>query len=139
MREGVVAGLEPFIDTIVVCTLTALVILSTGVWQRGAEAVLLDEPSFAQSGGAWSPGMTRISEREEGSFTTGESVFLIVHADHNARSANSLHRIDGNILVAENGDVYVEWSTLESVAEPEVHDRGYLRKLRRCDADRKGV
>lgn len=124
VREGIVAGLEPFLDTIVVCTLTALVILSTGVWQRGAEAVLIDEPSFTQSGTAWSADMTRISEREEGAFATGESVFLVVHADHNARSANSLHRIDGNILVAENGDIYVEWSTLESVAKPEVHDRG---------------
>ena len=32
-REGVVALLGPFIDTIVICTLTALVILTTGVWQ----------------------------------------------------------------------------------------------------------
>src|SRR5690606_34884392 len=29
VREGVVAGLEPFIDTLVVCTLTALVILTS--------------------------------------------------------------------------------------------------------------
>ncbi len=35
VSEGVVAGLEPFIDTIVVCTLTALVILSTGALTRG--------------------------------------------------------------------------------------------------------
>lgn len=34
VREGVVAGLEPFIDTCLVCTLTALVILSTGTWNR---------------------------------------------------------------------------------------------------------
>jgi len=40
IREGVVAGLEPFIDTIVVCTLTALVILTTGVWNRGHEVDL---------------------------------------------------------------------------------------------------
>lgn len=32
VREGVVALLEPFIDTIVVCTMTGLVIISTGVW-----------------------------------------------------------------------------------------------------------
>ncbi len=34
VREGVVAGLEPFIDTCLVCTLTALVILSTNTWNR---------------------------------------------------------------------------------------------------------
>ncbi|MGY6558231.1 MAG: alanine/glycine:cation symporter family protein [Nitritalea sp.] len=33
IREGLIAMLGPFIDTIVVCTLTALVILMTGVWQ----------------------------------------------------------------------------------------------------------
>ncbi len=38
VREGIVAGLEPFIDTIIVCTLTALVILSTGAWNRSAAA-----------------------------------------------------------------------------------------------------
>ena len=32
VSEGVVALLEPFIDTIVICTMTALVILTTGVW-----------------------------------------------------------------------------------------------------------
>lgn len=42
VREGVVAGLEPFIDTIVVCTLTALVILSTGAYNRGPEVELND-------------------------------------------------------------------------------------------------
>lgn len=34
VSEGVVALLEPFIDTIVICTLTALVILVTGVWDE---------------------------------------------------------------------------------------------------------
>lgn len=33
IREGLIAMLGPFIDTIVVCTLTAFAILLTGVWQ----------------------------------------------------------------------------------------------------------
>ena len=32
VSEGMVAILEPFIDTIIICTLTGLVILSSGVW-----------------------------------------------------------------------------------------------------------
>lgn len=32
--EGVVAILEPFIDTVVICTLTGLVLLSSGVWKE---------------------------------------------------------------------------------------------------------
>ncbi|MEZ5599319.1 MAG: amino acid carrier protein [Pseudomonadales bacterium] len=34
VSEGMVAILEPFIDTIVICTLTGLVILSSGVWTQ---------------------------------------------------------------------------------------------------------
>ncbi|MCH9687498.1 MAG: sodium:alanine symporter family protein [Deltaproteobacteria bacterium] len=34
VSEGVVALLEPFIDTIVICTMTALVIVMTGVWSE---------------------------------------------------------------------------------------------------------
>jgi AGCS family alanine or glycine:cation symporter len=37
VSEAVVAGLEPFIDTLVVCTLTALMILSTGALTRGGD------------------------------------------------------------------------------------------------------
>ncbi|MTI86399.1 MAG: sodium:alanine symporter family protein [Balneolaceae bacterium] len=39
VREGVVALLEPFIDTIVVCTFTGLVIVSTGVWEQHHDVV----------------------------------------------------------------------------------------------------
>jgi AGCS family alanine or glycine:cation symporter len=35
VQEGIVALLEPFIDTIVVCTMTALVIVITGAYDRG--------------------------------------------------------------------------------------------------------
>ena len=37
IEEGMVSILEPFIDTIVVCTLTGLVILASGVWNQKFE------------------------------------------------------------------------------------------------------
>ncbi len=37
VSEGMVAILEPFIDTIIICTLTGLVILSSGVWHEKIE------------------------------------------------------------------------------------------------------
>jgi len=37
VSEGMVSILEPFIDTLVICTLTGLVILSSGVWQEKFE------------------------------------------------------------------------------------------------------
>lgn len=42
VREGVVAGIGPLIDTLVVCTLTALVILSSGAFNRESEATFKD-------------------------------------------------------------------------------------------------
>lgn len=47
VREGLIAMLGPFIDTIVVCTLTALVIMVTGVWKSGEhDGVLLTLSAF---------------------------------------------------------------------------------------------
>ncbi len=34
VREGVVAGIGPFVDTLIICTMSALVLLMTGVWNR---------------------------------------------------------------------------------------------------------
>ena len=39
IEEGMVSILEPFIDTIVICTITGLVILSSGVWTQKFENV----------------------------------------------------------------------------------------------------
>ena len=36
IREGIVAGIGPFIDTILICTMSALVLLMTGTWNRPA-------------------------------------------------------------------------------------------------------
>ena len=48
MSEGMVALMEPFIDTVVVCTMTALVIVITGVYQGsdGVEGVTLTAAAF---------------------------------------------------------------------------------------------
>ena len=40
VSEGAVALLEPFIDTIVICTITALVVLTTGVWKDKVDTQL---------------------------------------------------------------------------------------------------
>ncbi|MCZ6514304.1 MAG: alanine/glycine:cation symporter family protein, partial [Acidobacteria bacterium] len=37
VREGIVALLEPFIDTVVICTMTSLVLVITGVWTLSPE------------------------------------------------------------------------------------------------------
>ena len=46
MREGLVASLEPFLDTIVICTLTALVVVVTGQWSSGVKGVGMTVDAF---------------------------------------------------------------------------------------------
>lgn len=47
VREGLVAMMGPFIDTLVVCTMTALAILVTGVWETtSAEGISLTAAAF---------------------------------------------------------------------------------------------
>ena len=48
VREGIVALLEPFIDTIVVCTMTGLVVVVTGAYKlEGVDGVLMTSEAFA--------------------------------------------------------------------------------------------
>lgn len=50
VREGLVAMLGPFIDTIVVCTMTALAILVTDVWRTGDEnGITLTAAAFEEA------------------------------------------------------------------------------------------
>ncbi len=42
VREGIVALLEPFIDTVVICTMTGLVIVITGVYEDPANKAIID-------------------------------------------------------------------------------------------------
>jgi len=46
VREGVVALLEPFIDTIVVCTMTGLVVVITGAYDGGDQGVEMTSAAF---------------------------------------------------------------------------------------------
>jgi AGCS family alanine or glycine:cation symporter len=125
VREGVVAGLEPFIDTIVVCTFTALVILSSGVWERGGEAMydqsLRVVPTEAP--GYWSVETTTAPERETGEWREGENVFVIIEGDTNRNTNNRLHRLDGTI-VTEDGRQVVEFSNVQMSSRPTVKDNG---------------
>ena len=47
VRQGIVALMEPFIDTIVICTMTALVIIITGVYNNPEHAELVATKSGA--------------------------------------------------------------------------------------------
>jgi AGCS family alanine or glycine:cation symporter len=52
VREGLVAMMGPFIDTIVVCTITALVILISGLYETEANGVTLTALAFEKELGS---------------------------------------------------------------------------------------
>ncbi len=54
VREGLVAMLGPIIDTLIVCTFTALAIMVTGVWQNtSADGITLTSLAFEQAMPGW--------------------------------------------------------------------------------------
>ncbi len=49
VRQGLIAMLGTFIDTIIVCTITGLVVISTGVWSSGESGAALTSAAFSHS------------------------------------------------------------------------------------------
>ncbi len=82
--EGMVSLLEPFIDTIIICTITGLVILSSGVWK----------------------------EKHENVFDRSDMLFVEGHYDDSDQADvdklyGYLNEIEGNDVSAFNGTISV--------------------------------
>lgn len=141
VREGVVAGLEPFIDTIVVCTLTALVILSTGAYNRAPEAEFADssQVQFVQAvntstgevrEGSWTlqtpplPAMTKDARRirqtpeNVSGWREGETIFFVVAADQDVNTGRDLRKITGTVKRDDDEQWVVSWNSLDSEMTP---------------------
>lgn len=138
VREGVVAGLEPFIDTIVVATLTSLVILSSGAWNRDGEAHFAESPTFvaAEAADTWTldssalPAKSREAEAVSGPWKAGDTVFAIARAgDVDPSTGTDLQRISGDVVAdPETADTWrVEWGSLESAAAPVLESEDIYR------------
>ncbi len=140
VREGVVAGLEPFIDTIVVCTLTALVILSSGAYNRDPEATFADpsgiqviaatDGSGATIEGSWTldspplPQMSadakkiRRSAENTAGWREGETIFMVLSAEVDPNTGRDLRKITASVSRNEDGQWIASWNTLDSATEP---------------------
>ena len=77
VSEGVVALVEPFIDTLVICTMTGLVIIATGAWQdrvateiafQGGDSSYVEVLENGGYAAAETPAEIRV---EDGSVTAG--------------------------------------------------------------------
>lgn len=127
-REGLVGGLGPFIDTIIICTLTALVILLTGTWDRDPVGDLAGDYSLVEvedSIGEWAfEGPTAIDALPEvGSldpWSAGDAFYLLaeVPAGTSLERGSSVVALDGEVVYRanENGtqseDLEIAWSTV---------------------------
>ncbi len=123
VREAIVAGLEPFIDTLVVCTFTAMVILASGVWNRTGDAHYGTPPAIVQLGpGEWSLESSPAPMLDTGEWTDGESVYMILRAHANPASGNDRHKIFGHVVASPSSRTVIEWSTFASAAQPRLEN-----------------
>ena len=123
VREGIVGGLEPFIDTIVVCTFTAMIILSTGIWNRAPDHVFDTVPTFTETREGWTLPPTPAPGAD---WTSGEAAFVVVSADPNEQTANTLHKVAG-VAVPVDGGYEIAWNAIASAVAPEIVGNGYYR------------
>lgn len=146
VREGVVGGIEPFIDTIVVCTITALVILASGAWNRGPEANFDETTTIAlvqADNGKWTvqtpaipaktPEARKITQVPEGQsgWTNEDQVFVLVRAADNDDTGDNIIRVPGQLVADQDGALSIQWQAFDPGADatgnpitPELVDDG---------------
>ncbi|QDV34523.1 alanine/glycine:cation symporter family protein [Tautonia plasticadhaerens] len=123
VREGVVAGLEPFIDTCLVCTLTALVILVTGTWNReaagdfGGEIALVEGESgaFEIRGDTAPEHLPELPAPDV--WTAGNAFFLVAEVEETSGDTGSnLVRVPGALVDDGEGGLRIAWGSLPAEA-----------------------
>ena len=123
VREGLVGGMEPFIDTIVVCTFTALIILSTGIWNRAPDIAFETMPQAVRGDTGWTFPDTPLGN---GAWQDQEAVLIMVEADENPATGQNVHRIGGIVSATSEGFV-IRWQSLESGEEPRIMGGGFYQ------------
>ena len=118
VREGVVAGLEPFIDTLCVCTLTGLVILLSDSWNRDpalAFETAVDVAPVVANGSRvlteagleeWQIPPVRVSVADEiaaeSQMREGAPVFVVVRGDPNDETGGPREKVLGELRGSDN-------------------------------------
>ena len=123
VREGIVAGLGPFVDTIIVCTLTALVILASGAWNRPPETQFETPPEIVEiSPGQWTIETSALDSDVE--WRAGQSMFVVIETGfRNEQTGATVDQISGVVVPSGNGYV-VEWNTWNGSQAPTLSGDG---------------
>ena len=125
--QGVVSILEPFIDTIVVCSVTALVILSSGVWTQKFDT------TFSKTDMVILEGIYSDEKNDDGKY---------IHPDHISELTKYVQSIDSNVkeysgsldvvegkLIADNITVIHSRSIAEDISVRNLNSNLYSGKL----------
>lgn len=138
VREGVVAGLEPFIDTLVVCTITALVVISVGAWNRPPAAEFPETPGIVAARdadgnvvpGEWVPATTALpakpaaEARVSNVWRVNDGLFVIVKGELDDNTGRDLHKLLGTVVPGEGDGLLIDWTPYESESAPTLDGPG---------------
>ncbi len=107
VREGVVALLEPFIDTLIICTMTGLVIVSTGAWDLQHKSAI--DPSSEVVSYTYEPGTeatdgTPILYFEDGVPVNGSMLHYEYPADTMFVDNNYTQLFNGQVELLQRSD-----------------------------------
>ena len=118
--QGVVSILEPFIDTIVVCSVTALVILSSGVWTQKFDT------TFAKTDMVILDGVYSDEKNSDGSY---------VYPDHISELTNYVQSIESNVK-EYNGTISIEDGRIYDSNITILHSRSIAEDIEVLNADK---
>ncbi len=110
VSEGMVALLEPFIDTIIICSLTGLVLLSSGVWNQKYE------------------NQFEISDLE---------ILAVSYSDHSEKEIKMLrnHIIGKNTLEDFNGTLQIKNGEIQNQDITIIHARSVAENVKILDSN----
>ena len=111
--QGVVSILEPFIDTIVVCSVTALVILSSGVWTQKFDT------TFSKTDMVILEGVYSDEKNIEG---------MYIYPDDISQLTNYVQSIDSNVKEF-NGTINVEDGQIKNKNITVLHSRSIAENV----------
>jgi AGCS family alanine or glycine:cation symporter len=119
--QGVVSILEPFIDTIVVCSVTALVILSSGVWTQKFDT------TFAKTDMVILDGIYSDEKNTDGSY---------IHPDQINELTNYVQSLDSNVK-EYSGSIYIEEGMIIDSEITVLHSRSIAEDIKVINNDKK--
>ena len=140
IEQGIVSILEPFIDTIVVCSVTALVILSSGVWTEKFEndfdrsSMVFIEGSYSENIESELNELARFVQNESSTIVRFSGEIKVTNGEMISSGFTLIHKrsIAENVLIFDDQDLLFNGTF--SVSDGFLEDRLRFRGLSLIDS-----